>query len=69
MATAQQLKALLQSYSEADGEMFVSVALARTSRAVRLGRSHGVLIAFLVPFLFLFVVAGGCYTLVGPRGI
>lgn len=26
MATAQQLKALLHSYSEADGEMFVSVA-------------------------------------------
>jgi SpoVK/Ycf46/Vps4 family AAA+-type ATPase len=38
MATAQQLKALLQSYSEADGEMFVSVALQIAAHEARSGR-------------------------------
>ena len=28
MATAQQIKSLLESYSDADGEMFVSVCAA-----------------------------------------
>lgn len=38
MATAQQLKALLQSYSEADGEMFVSVALQIAAHEARTGK-------------------------------
>ena len=38
MATAQQLKALLQSYSEADGEMFVSVALQIAAHKARTGK-------------------------------
>jgi len=38
MATAQQLKALLQSYSEADGEMFVSVALQIAAHEARAGK-------------------------------
>jgi SpoVK/Ycf46/Vps4 family AAA+-type ATPase len=38
MATAQQLKALLQSYGEADGEMFVSVALQIAAHEARTGR-------------------------------
>ena len=38
MATAQQLKALLQSYSEADGEMFVSVALQIAAHEARGGK-------------------------------
>lgn len=38
MATAQQLKALLQSYSEADGEMFVSIALQIAAHEARTGK-------------------------------
>ena len=38
MATAQQLKALLQSYSEADGEMFVSVALQIAAHEAKAGK-------------------------------
>lgn len=38
MATAQQLKALLQSYSESDGEMFVSVALQIAAHEARTGK-------------------------------
>lgn len=38
MATAQHLKALLQSYSEADGEMFVSVALQIAAHEARTGK-------------------------------
>ncbi len=38
MATAQQLKSLLQSYSEADGEMFVSVALQIAAHEARAGK-------------------------------
>ncbi|ADG66910.1 AAA ATPase central domain protein [Planctopirus limnophila DSM 3776] len=38
MATAQQLKALLQSYSEADSEMFVSVALQIAAHEARTGK-------------------------------
>jgi SpoVK/Ycf46/Vps4 family AAA+-type ATPase len=38
LATAQQLKALLQSYSEADGEMFVSVALQIAAHEARTGK-------------------------------
>lgn len=38
MATAQQLKALLQCYSEADGEMFVSVALQIAAHEARTGK-------------------------------
>lgn len=38
MATAQQLKALLQSYSEADGDMFVSVALQIAAHEARTGK-------------------------------
>jgi SpoVK/Ycf46/Vps4 family AAA+-type ATPase len=38
MATAQQLKSLLQSYSEADGEMFVSVALQIAAHEARGGK-------------------------------
>ena len=40
MATAQQLKALLQSYSEADGEMFVSVALQIAAHEARTGKGR-----------------------------
>lgn len=40
MATAQQLKALLQSYSEADGEMFVSVALQIAAHEARAGKGR-----------------------------
>lgn len=39
MATAQQLKALLHSYSEADGEMFVSVALQIAAHEARTGKA------------------------------
>lgn len=38
LATAQQLKALLQSYSEADGETFVSVALQIAAHEARTGK-------------------------------
>ena len=38
MATAQQVKSLLQSYSEADGEMFVSVALQIAAHEARAGK-------------------------------
>lgn len=38
MATAQQLKALLRSYSEADSEMFVSVALQIAAHEARMGK-------------------------------
>ena len=38
MATAQQLKALLESYSDADGEMFVSVALQIAAHEARGGK-------------------------------
>lgn len=38
MATAQHLKALLESYSEADGEMFVSVALQIAAHEARAGK-------------------------------
>lgn len=40
MATAQQLKALLQSYSEADGEMFVSVALQIAAHEAKAGKGR-----------------------------
>lgn len=40
MATAQQLKSLLQSYSEADGEMFVSVALQIAAHEARAGKGN-----------------------------
>lgn len=40
MATAQQLKALLQSYSEADGDMFVSVALQIAAHEARTGKGR-----------------------------
>jgi hypothetical protein len=40
MATAQQLKALLKSYSEGDGEHFVSVALQIAAHAARTGKGH-----------------------------
>ena len=40
MVTAQQLKALLQSYSEADGEMFVSVALQIAAHEARTGKGR-----------------------------
>lgn len=39
MATAQQLKSLLRSYSEADGEMFVSVALQIAAHEARGGKA------------------------------
>jgi SpoVK/Ycf46/Vps4 family AAA+-type ATPase len=39
MATAEQLKALLRSYSEADGEQFVSVALQIAAHAARTGKT------------------------------
>lgn len=38
MATAQQLKSLLQSYSEADGEMFISIALQIAAHEARSGK-------------------------------
>ncbi|TWT56547.1 AAA family ATPase [Allorhodopirellula solitaria] len=40
MATAQQLKALLQSYSEADGELFVSVALQIAAHEAKAGKGR-----------------------------
>ena len=39
MATADQLKALLRSYSEADGEQFLSVALQIAAHAARTGKT------------------------------
>lgn len=39
MATAEQLKALLRSYSEADGEQFLSVALQIAAHAARSGKT------------------------------
>jgi SpoVK/Ycf46/Vps4 family AAA+-type ATPase len=39
MATAEQLKALVRSYSEADGEQFVSVALQIAAHAARTGKT------------------------------
>lgn len=39
MATAQQIKALLQSYSEADAEHFVSVAMQIAAHEARSGRA------------------------------
>jgi len=39
MATAQQIKALLKSYGEADGEMFVSVALQIAAHEARGGKA------------------------------
>ncbi len=39
MATAQQIKSLLKSYGEADGEMFVSVALQIAAHEARSGKS------------------------------
>ena len=39
MATAQQIKALLKSYGEADGEMFVSVALQIAAHEARGGKT------------------------------
>ena len=39
MATAEQLKALLRSYSEADGEQFLSVALQIAAHAARTGKT------------------------------
>jgi len=39
MATAEQLKALLRSYSEADGEQFLSVAMQIAAHAARTGKS------------------------------
>ncbi len=38
MATAQQIKSLLESYSDADGEMFVSVALQIAAHEARSGK-------------------------------
>ena len=38
MATAQQIKSLLESYSDADGEMFVSVALQIAAHEARAGK-------------------------------
>lgn len=40
MATAQQVKALLRSYSEGDAEHFVSVALQIAAHAARTGNGH-----------------------------
>jgi hypothetical protein len=40
MATAQQVKALLRSYSEGDGEHFVSVALQIAAHAARTGNGQ-----------------------------
>ncbi len=39
MATAEQLKALFKSYSEADGEQFVSIALQIAAHAARTGKT------------------------------
>lgn len=39
MATAEQLKALLRRYSEADGEQFLSVALQIAAHAARTGKT------------------------------
>lgn len=39
MATAEQLKALLRSYSEADGEQFLSIALQIAAHAARTGKT------------------------------
>ncbi|WP_422929736.1 AAA family ATPase [Singulisphaera sp. PoT] len=39
MATAEQLKALLRSYSEADGEQFLSVSLQIAAHAARTGKA------------------------------
>jgi SpoVK/Ycf46/Vps4 family AAA+-type ATPase len=39
MATAEQVKALLRSYSEADGEQFLSVAMQIAAHAARTGKS------------------------------
>jgi SpoVK/Ycf46/Vps4 family AAA+-type ATPase len=39
MATAEQLKALLRSYSEADGEQFLSVAMQIAAHAARTGKA------------------------------
>lgn len=39
MATAEQLKALLRSYSEADSEQFISVALQIAAHAARSGKT------------------------------
>ena len=38
MATAQQIKSLLESYSDADGEMFISVALQIAAHEARAGK-------------------------------
>jgi SpoVK/Ycf46/Vps4 family AAA+-type ATPase len=38
MATAEQLKALLKSYSEADGEQFLSVAMQIAAHAAKTGK-------------------------------
>lgn len=40
MATAQQVKSLLRSYSEGDSEHFVSVALQIAAHAARSGKGH-----------------------------
>ena len=40
MATASQVKALLKSYSEADGEKFVSIATQIAAHAARSGKSR-----------------------------
>jgi SpoVK/Ycf46/Vps4 family AAA+-type ATPase len=40
MATAQQVKALLKSYSEGNAEHFVSVALQIAAHAARTGKGH-----------------------------
>lgn len=40
MATANQLKALLRSYSEADGEKFLSIATQIAAHAARSGKSR-----------------------------
>lgn len=40
MATAQQVKALLRSYSDGDAEHFVSVALQIAAHAARSGKGH-----------------------------
>lgn len=39
MATAQQIKALLRSYGDADGEQFVSIALQIAAHEARAGKS------------------------------
>ncbi len=40
MATAQQVKALLRSFSEGDAEHFVSVALQIAAHAARTGKGQ-----------------------------